>query len=392
MTKTRRLLSLFFALALCLTLFRPAPAAAADLYFTSLNDTVLPLTAETMPFWSGGILYVPYTVFDPSTAGGVSLGLNCQYSRTSNSVSVYYKLQKLISFDLNTGLGRNETEGVNLDARAITRSGTPYLPLSTVCREFGLEYTYTTIRQGKLVRIKSDAVVLSDARFIDAANDLINIRLKDYNQSLAPSTGTTTPTTPGTPSTGTTVTPPKEEEVSPFSVRTYLAFRVEADSDPAGILDVLDRQGVFALFCFTPEALEIHADAVRRVLGSGHALGLLANGTSLEEVRAALQEGSAILARTAYARTTVALVPREFRSAIEAEGWVCWTETMPLSPSPTVSVASFTNSTLIQLSGRTQATFLTANADESARRVLSTLLQRLDSNRFVVSLPLETRL
>ena len=46
MTKTRRLLSLFFTLALCLTLFRPAPAAAADLYFTSLNDTVLPLTAE----------------------------------------------------------------------------------------------------------------------------------------------------------------------------------------------------------------------------------------------------------------------------------------------------------------------------------------------------------
>lgn len=392
MRKNRRFISLLFALALCLSLFRPMPASAADLYFTSINDTVLPLTADTMPFWSGGILYVPYTVFDPGTAG-VSLGLNSQYSRSSNSVSVYYKLQKLISFDLNTGLGRNETTGVTLDARAITRSGTPYLPLSTVCREFDLDYSYTTIRQGKLVRIKSSSVVLSDTRFIDAANDLINQRLKEYNQSLAPSTGstgTTTPSVPSTPSTGTTH--PSTEEVSPFSIRTYLAFRVTDPASAADILDSLDRQGVFALFLCSPEILAENDDLVRRIIGSGHSLGLTAEGDSLDQVRARLREGSRLLAQRFYTRTTIAAAPQQFRSALTKEGWVCWKETLPLSPSISANAGSFANATLAQLSGRNQSVFLTMETDAAVRRVLPTLLQRLADNRFVVSIPLETRL
>ena len=389
MVRSRRFLSLLAALALCLTLFRPGPVMAADLYFTSINDTVLPLTADTMPFWSGGILYVPYSVFDPGTSG-VSLGLNCQYSRSANTVSVYYKLQQLITFDLHTGLGRNETTGKNLDARALLRSGTPYLPLSTVCREFGLDYSYTTIRQGKLVRIKSDAVVLSDAKFIDAANDLINSRLRDYNQSLAPSvTPSTPPGTTSNPSGGTTT--PSEEEVSPFSIRTCLAFRVREGSVPAEILDALDREVAFALFLFTPEVLESHPDAVRRILGSGHSIGLLAEGEPAA-VTAQLEEGSRLLAQRFYARTTVACVPSASRTAAEEEGWVCWQETMALSPTTTVGTVSFAASVVSRLPGRGQSVYLTMEADSAARRVLPTLLRRLEENRYVVSLPLETRL
>ena len=97
-----RLMGLFLAAVLCLGLFQPVPAAAADLYLTSLNETIRPLTASTMPMWSGGVLYVPYNTFDSNTTG-VRLGMDCSYERSSNLVTLY-NLQKVLVFDLNLGI------------------------------------------------------------------------------------------------------------------------------------------------------------------------------------------------------------------------------------------------------------------------------------------------
>ena len=76
MKRVRRALSLL----LCTVVLAAAlavPAAAAPLYFTSLNDSLEQLTAETMPVWSGGVLYVPLSLFSPSTnTTKVDLGLN----------------------------------------------------------------------------------------------------------------------------------------------------------------------------------------------------------------------------------------------------------------------------------------------------------------------------
>ena len=55
MKRVRRVLSLL----LCTVMLAAAlvmPAAAAPLYFTSLNDSLEQLTAETMPVWFGGAL------------------------------------------------------------------------------------------------------------------------------------------------------------------------------------------------------------------------------------------------------------------------------------------------------------------------------------------------
>ena len=64
MNKRHRIIPRLLALLVCLALLFPLPVSAADLYFTSVNDNLLPLMADTMPLWSGGQLYVPYTVFD----------------------------------------------------------------------------------------------------------------------------------------------------------------------------------------------------------------------------------------------------------------------------------------------------------------------------------------
>ena len=71
-------------LASCaLGLLGPASAASRKTtYFTAINDTVMELRDETMPFSSGGEIYVPYTMFDPNTTG-IQLGV---YASCGNNV------------------------------------------------------------------------------------------------------------------------------------------------------------------------------------------------------------------------------------------------------------------------------------------------------------------
>lgn len=388
MTAKRRWLIRLLALAFCLGLIVPLPVSAADLYFTSINDTVLPLTADTMPLWSGNTLYVPYTVFDSTTNGGIKLGIDTvSYSRKENSITLY-NTRQFLRFDLNNGTSQNDITGETYNAKAIIRNNKPYLPVKTVCYFFGLTYSYNTISQGYLVRIKSDAVVLSDTDFIEAAGNLINIRLRAYNQSLNPTPNTSPSVTPSTPSVSSDVSG------SATDVRTYLAFRCTDDGSAgiSAILDALDSGGVYGLFLFTPDALRQESDLVRRILGTGHSIGLLAEGADLTHTRALLEEGNRLLEQTVHTRTTLAYVPQDQRSTLKSEGWICWNETYQLSVSETTGASTFAANTLRRLSGRTKTTYLTLDGTSDTGRILPTLLRQLRNSHFIVSIPMETRI
>ena len=72
----KRLGALLCALVMCLALLSPA-SALEEVCFTSLNNKLLPLASDTMPLWSGGVLYVPASLFDGSATNasyGVTLG------------------------------------------------------------------------------------------------------------------------------------------------------------------------------------------------------------------------------------------------------------------------------------------------------------------------------
>ena len=73
----------------CLLLFQLAfPAkAAGSVYFVAAEESVLPVTDATMPFWANGYLYVPASVFtnlgisvtDPdliAATGGIVQGMS----------------------------------------------------------------------------------------------------------------------------------------------------------------------------------------------------------------------------------------------------------------------------------------------------------------------------
>lgn len=378
--RLRRALTWLAAAALCLGVFAPMPAHAAAVYFTSVNDNLLPLSADTMPFWSGGALYVPYTIFDGRNTG-VDLGVTCGLDRDRNTISIY-NLRRFLTFDLATGAGWDDKTQTPVSWGAIVRNGRPYVPLGTVCGFFGLTYSYTSISyvsQGFLVRIKSSAAVLSDSAFLDAAWNSVQGRLREYDQgvSSAPPSTAQFPTVQEEPETG---------------VSAYLAFRCESGEGVDGILDALGDAGAFALFLFTPEALERESALARRVLGSGHSVGILAQGEKLEQVREQLEKGARLAGGTACLRLTLADVPEQMRKTLQKEGWVCWRETLSLSPGPGVGTSAFASNVLRRLSDRTGSVYLTLEAGEDAARVLPALLRRMELENYAVAIPLETRI
>ena len=387
----RRVIITILTAALCLGLFLPQPAQAADLYFTSLNDRATSLSADTMPFWSGGTLYVPYSVFDKNLNEiSVDLGLTASYGRNSNTVTIYSTRQMLV-FDLTAGNSRDELSGEVFSSRAVMRNGRPFVPLGAVCSFFGLQYSYNSvpyIPQAYLVRIKNADAVLDDATFIDAAKNLLNTRLRAYTQSLNPGESTDPDSTPDSNAGGAQTVQP----VSAANIPTYFAILCDSAETLPSALSALDTAQRYAVFFLSPQLLEEQGELVRQILGSGHSVGILARGGDAGETRALLERGGAALEEQVLSRTTLAYVPKEQREELSQDGWVCWNETLYLSPSSSAGAAAFAASTLNQLSGRVRATYLTLEGGTDGVRVLPALLRQLYSEHFILQVPMETLL
>lgn len=391
----RRFAAAILAAALCLGLFLPQPAQAADLYFTGLNDSVAQLTTSTMPFWYNGTLYVPYSVFDPRLVDiHIDLGLLASYSRSSNTVTIY-NTQQMLTFDLSNGTCRDEKTGDTYTSLVIVLNGRPYLDVAFVCQFFGLQYSYSSVpyvSDGYLVRIKSADAFISDSLFIDSAKNLINRRLREYNQSLNPSDPSTPATSPGTNPGTSPGAAQAEQPPSPTNIPTYLAVRCETADGLSNMLTTLDAAGCRAVFFLTPQLLERERELVRRILGTGHSVGILAQGGDAGESQFLLERGNRALEEQLHTRTTLAYVPQEQVEPLAAEGWVCWNETLLLSPSSSVGAGSFASTALNRLNSRVRTTYLTLEGGSDGARVLPSLLRLLNEEHFIFNIPLETML
>ena len=393
--------ALVLCLVLCLGIFLPTRASSPNLYFTSINDNLLPLTDDTMPVTSGGAIYVPYTVFD-SGSTGIDLGLYCSYSRNNNTVSLSNKQlsePRLLVFDLNSGSAHDGLSMDPISARAIIRNGRPYLPLNTVCNFYGLEYSFTslpTVAQGYLIRIKSPAAVLSDSRFIDAAASLIDRRLKEYNHAHAPKPKPSNPTpnnpTPSVPTPPPLEPPVEEPEVPGANVSAYLSVLCRTGDGVDEILNTLSRTHQSAMFFLSEDMLTQQGQLVHRILGSGHSIGLIADGGSWAESEQQLKRSNELLARLAFVEATAVYVPRAQRTEARQAGWVSWNETMLVTPGPSEGPKRFSANVIRKLSGRTRPAYLTLSDSAAMGRVLGTFLDSLEEQHFTVQLPLETRI
>ena len=72
----RRAAALLFCLLLVFQLSLPPARAAERVYFTAVGSYVLPLSDNTMPFWSGGYVYIPSSIF----TGAAQYSMNSVYA------------------------------------------------------------------------------------------------------------------------------------------------------------------------------------------------------------------------------------------------------------------------------------------------------------------------
>ena len=381
-----RFIALLCILALCLSTVRAINAG--DVYFTSVNDKLIPLSIDTMPTWVSGRLYVPASTFD-SSATGIDLGF---YFRQSNNTVTLYTLRQMLVFDLNRGVTYDQHTGENLSVRAVNRNSRIYLPVETVCDFFGLEDSYNYTPYGYLVRIKTAAARLNDTDFMDAASTLMSADLEKILRTQQPDTPpvpppSADPTVP--PDVPSPPTPPEDEPKSQTTV--YLAFRCDSGEGLSEILELLDRSGLRAAFFFSASALAQLDDLIRRAAGSGHTIGLLADGSTADESLHALAQGNRALSHIARTAATAALAPSDQRTALEEDGWVCWQETTNALPREDERSSAYAQR-ILRAMGSRRTVRLTLNDSKHTARVLRALLESLSGEEYRVLPPIETRL
>lgn len=312
----KRFAALFLALLLAVCLLPPRADAAGDIYFTAVNDNVLPLNAGTMPAWVDGVLYVPYTVFD-SASSGVNLRISWNQNRTNGTFTLY-TLNDTLVFDLNQNNSKNAHSDELFYYHAITRNGKIYVPIAFVCSFFGLGLSRISTPYGELVRIKNSSVVLSDRDFTDAAASLMETRLRRYNQSLTPAD----PDPSAQPST-----PPDPDNSSHTRQRVYLAVECTNANQLDSILSTLERTRYTVLFLVSPDRLNDLAPQLRRAAARGHTIGFLLSGEGEDPVKA-MNDANDALFRIACVRTSLFSMENGEDSALTELGYVSFRPTV----------------------------------------------------------------
>lgn len=322
-----------------LSMFAGAASSKVTVYFMAVNERVLELRADTMPFVSNGGIYVPYTMFDPNTTE-VSLGVFTTYG--NNTVMVYSRSAGAMMFSLADDTVITST-GKNFNRTAIRRNSMVFLPVDVVCSFFGLGWDLLEdpeIGRIRIVRVKSSAVQLSDDEFVPAARYVLAPRYAAYMKSLAPDEDPAPTQSPApTPPPAPTPTPPAPPQPTPTRAPepeggdVYLAFRCDADGDTEEAAAVLARRGAFGLFLFRPDQLTAREEEIRLLAAVGHKIGLLLTGG---EAEAQAEQGSRLLAHILRAGTDMALLEQQEgaeQPEPAPEGWFLWNTTVDATPS-----------------------------------------------------------
>lgn len=335
----RRIWAACLLAAVVLTLCIPLTAASEPtVYQLALNDKFLDedaLVTANMPVSVGGTIYVPYSTFDRYLTG-VDLGVSYTENwEDGEHTLTLFNLSKLLRFNLTdqTCIDQN---GVEQNLQTVLRNGKIYVPASSVCQYFKLQYSYIPTRNaGVLIRIKNSSAVLSDVKFQQSSASFMQYRYNKYILSLNPSatpvpSATTRPAVEPTPVQPTPTPEPGEGK----AVR--LALFCTTGQAGESILETLSSRGVRALVLFRPEELEERAALVLQALGSGHSVGLLVDGTDPEAALVSAEAGNATLERLAWTRTHMVCVENgdgTAETALHQAGWRLWTGEMDARPS-----------------------------------------------------------
>lgn len=278
---SKRAIAFFAAALVTLSLVRYDGAAALKgVYFTAVNDQLLALSSETMPFWVDNTLYVCSYAFD-----GTDLGV--RYVRNySMGLAVLYTSQKDLRFDL-VNQTTYDKDGEMFTGAAIEKNNYIFFPIDLVCRYFGLKWSLNSTATVPLVRIKNADAVLDDRSFINAAATMMASRYAEYEKQV----NSSQEETPPEPTPGPDIPPERDPAVvlppihAEAGQKVYLILSGSTESSLRDMMDLLD--GTPATFLLTVQQME-NGDLLRALLGSGHGVTLLLQSKTEDEISSEL--------------------------------------------------------------------------------------------------------
>ena len=258
----KRILSLALSLLTVLALI-PAPSSAAlsGVYFTAVNEQLLDLSYDTMPFWSGNTLYISSRFFEQSD-------LEVRYVRNASlGLAVLYTAKTDLRFDLEA-MTATDKSGRVYTTPAIEKAGVVFFPMNLVCSYFGLTASYLETDTVPLIRLTNLSAVLSDKDFVDAASAMMAERYADYESWWK----TRQPIQ----------TDPRPPVQASEGQKIFLLLESMSAEDTRRAMELLE--GHQATFLLPQEQLE-DGDLVRALVCAGHGVALLARSESEEQLR-----------------------------------------------------------------------------------------------------------
>ena len=340
-------------------------AVLEGVYFTAANEKLMDLNSETMPFYSGGVLYVSSKLFDKT-----DLGVTYVYN-SSTGLAMLYTPRTDLRFDVanQTTYDKN---GNYYQAHAIEKNGYIFLPMGTVCGFFGLNWSISTEGQtgiAPLIRVRSSSSVLSDRDFIDAAyNDMLR-RYNAYEKAMEEE-----PTTEITE-------PPVYPQYT--GQRIHLLVESQSREDTLAVLDILgsDAQGTFLL---TTEQMA-DGDLLRALVAGGHSVALLASGETEEALEEQVVLGRELLWQAACSWLDLVW----YEGTVDAAGLLdelgCMEITADLDRRETgLSTASRARSLLSTVERYRRDLTTHLGSDGNCRGGLDTLLEGLEERQCLV--------
>lgn len=309
----RRAAALIACLVLVFQLALPPARAADRVYFTAVGGYVLPLSDNTMPFWSGGYVYIASSIF--TGAARESLGISQVFNKDQGRL-VLYGGGRSLTYTLSANCAL-DNDGAAYYPGAIQRSGTVFVPANTVARYFDLVYSVIEVEHGSMVWIRQPDYGVSDKLYADAARYPMDSVYDDYIRAKE-----TAPAEGGAP--GGPVRPSAPAEVQDPAAELdgkRIALCLKAGTDAASMADVLASCDAGAAFFFTPQEMERQGGTLRRLLAQGQSVGILADAADPEQtVIEQLEAGNAALSRAACGKTRLAYIQGGGAQALQDAG------------------------------------------------------------------------
>ena len=323
----RKLAALLLCLLLVFQMSAVPSEAAGTVYFTAVNKNVLSLSDATMPFWSGGYLYVPSTIF---TGVGRDLGVSYYPNIAKQTVLLYVDdtIYSSLVFDLNKDYAI-DNEGNMYFQKPIQRGGVIFLPISLIARCFGLLYSTVEVDRGYLVWVRNPDMDMEERYFADAARSRMDYEYSQYLRNQG---------------TAAEETVPEQSEPSVVTgQRIYLSMEAAESAAVSSLLDTLDRYDAQAAFYCTAGFLEEAGDLLRRMSAAGQAIGLIADAADDRPVTEQLEAGNRLLSQAASVKTRLAWIRNATAEAVaeaEAAGFCCLTPDLDRSAYPLSSIGA----------------------------------------------------